>query len=56
MTQSRTTAAKKTETLQNTDEQTVESVTIDKRKTPTATRRVPVHYTPRIQTVRCPWC
>ena len=62
MAQSKTTTAKKTapKASTKTDDQPVGSVAVTqqqtKRKVPTAARRVPVQYTPRIPTARCPGC
>lgn len=57
MAQSKTIAKKK---AKKTNDKTSESVAVPqqqaKRKTSTAARRVPVQYTPRIPTARCPWC
>lgn len=55
------TTTKKTETKTATaaNEQPVESVAVPQQQTkrkPVATRRVPVQYTPRIPTARCPGC
>lgn len=55
-------AKSKTTTNKRTDEQPVESVTASqqqqqaKHKPMPAVRRVPVQYTPRIPSARCPWC
>lgn len=38
------------------NEQPVESAPATKNRKPVAARRVAVQYTPRIPTVRCPWC
>ena len=57
MIQSKTAARKK---AKKTNGNPVESVAVPKqqtkRKVQTATRRIPVQYTPRIPTARCPWC
>jgi hypothetical protein len=57
MIQSKTAARKK---AKKTNDKTAESVAVPKqqtkRKVQTATRRIPVQYTPRIPTARCPWC
>ena len=46
----------KNTTTKKANEQPVESVAMTKNRKPVATRRVAVQYTPRIPTVRCPWC
>lgn len=57
MASSKTTTQKKPAT--KTSDQSVESVAAVQRQSkrkPAATRRVPVQYTPRIPTARCPGC
>lgn len=52
------TTAKKTATKASpkSGEQSAEPASVARRKAPIATRRVPVQYTPRIPTARCPGC
>ena len=57
MASSKTTTKKKSAT--KVSDEPVESVAAAQRQSkrkPTATRRVPVQYTPRIPTARCPGC
>lgn len=57
MASSKTTTKKKSAT--KVSDEPVESVAAVQRQSkrkPTATRRVPVQYTPRIPTARCPGC
>lgn len=55
MAKSKNTTPKKEE---KPTEQPVESVAVPqtKRKQVSSVRRVPVQYTPRIPSARCPWC
>ena len=45
-----------TKTNRKMSEQPADSVAATKGRTFAAVRRVPVQYTPRIPTTRCPWC
>ena len=45
-----------TKTNRKMSEQPADSVAATKSRTFAAVRRVPVQYTPRIPTTRCPWC
>lgn len=50
------TATKGAQKAENAVEQAAVAQQQTKRKVPAASRRVPVQYTPRIPTARCPRC
>lgn len=56
MAQSKTTTKKATTKAEKGAEPVAAAQQQTKRKAPVAVRRVPVQYTPRIPTTRCPGC